>query len=108
MRELKPQLIIPLNDSSNHFEILGKANAVKMRSGLVTLEPGHDVGSHSTKNFEELLIIIEGEGEIEAESAGRMKIAAGQFAYNPPNTQHNVYNTGSYPLRYIYVVSEAV
>jgi quercetin dioxygenase-like cupin family protein len=78
-----------------------------MRSGLVTLAPGKDVGTHSTEDYEEMIIILEGQGELEAEGAGRRAIGAGQVAYNPPDTRHNVINTGDGPLRYIYVVSKA-
>jgi len=108
MDNLQPLVITPPAAGNDYFEILGRASAVKMRSGLVTLMPGKDVGSHSTKNYEELIVVLAGDGEIEAGINGRKKISAGQFAYNPPHTQHNVFNTGSAPLRYIYVVSEAI
>jgi mannose-6-phosphate isomerase-like protein (cupin superfamily) len=94
------------NDSEKHFEILGRGDSVTMRSGLVTLLPGGDVGSHSTENYEELLIILDGVGEMEAAGI-RHKISKGQIAYNPPQTIHNVYNTGKEPLKYIYVVAKA-
>src|SRR5512139_1998179 len=105
---LKPLIISPPNDLNDYFEILGKSASAKMRSGLVTLMPGQDVGAHNTKNYEELIIVLNGEGQIEAGTEGRRKISGGQIAYNPPNTEHNLFNTGITPLRYIYVVSEAL
>ena len=95
-------------DQSEYFEILGKSNAVSMHSGLVTLEPGKDVGKHSTENHEELIVVLDGEGEIEADGAIRTKIKKGQIAYNPPQTEHNLFNTGAKPLRYIYIVARAI
>ncbi|MCK4857327.1 MAG: cupin domain-containing protein [candidate division Zixibacteria bacterium] len=106
MRE--PMVIdLPL-EKPDYFEILSKANAVRMRSGLVTLQPGEDCGLHSTEDYEEMIVILEGQGEIETEGIGRRRIAKGQVAYNPPETEHNVHNTGTEQLRYIYVVSKAV
>jgi len=99
--------ILDLPSCGEYIEILGKHNAYCMRSGLVTLAPGQDVGMHSTEDFEEMIIVLEGDGELETDSLGRRKIARGQVAYNPPDTRHNVINTGETRLRYIYVVSKA-
>jgi quercetin dioxygenase-like cupin family protein len=99
--------VIDLPNDGGYFEIIGKQGAYRMRSGMVTLEPCQEVGQHSTEDYEEIIIILEGEGELESEGIGRMKIARGQVAYNPPDTRHNVINTGDGPLRYIYIVSKA-
>ena len=104
---LTPLVIDLPQDSADYFEILGKTKAVTMRSGLVTLQPGQEVGSHNTENYEELIIVLEGSGEVETEGIGRRPIAQGQVAYNPPHTQHNVINTGSALMRYIYIVAKA-
>jgi len=94
-------------DSAEYFEILGKSDTVSMRSGMVTLAPGQDVGAHSTENYEELLIVLDGAGELNA-AGSAVSIRKGQVAYNQPRTIHNVKNTGTIPLRYIYVVAKAV
>jgi len=98
---------LPL-DKTDYFEILNESNAVKMRSGMVTLQPGEDCGSHNTEDYEELIIVLEGCGEVETEGTGKREIRKGQVAYNAPETEHNVRNTGSELLRYIYVVSKAI
>lgn len=97
----------PLPDSNEYVRLLSKDDAVRMRSGMMTLAPGADCGAHSTDNYEELIICLAGAGEIESEGLGRRPIAAGQYAYNPPHTRHNVFNTGTERLRYIYVVAPA-
>jgi len=102
---LTPLVIDLPQGSTDYFEILGKTKAVTMRSGLVILKPGHEVGSHNTENYEELIIVLEGSGEVETEGVGRRPIAKGQVAYNPPHTQHNMINTGSAAMRYIYIVA---
>jgi mannose-6-phosphate isomerase-like protein (cupin superfamily) len=95
-------------DGSEYFEILGKSNAERLRSGLVTLMPGRDVGWHSTETYEELLVILNGCGKLLSKGHADMDIACGQIAYNPPQTEHNVINTGPEPLRYIYIVAPGV
>jgi len=81
--------------------------ALNLRSGLVRLEPGRDVGRHSTGENEEMLVILAGEGFLECDGCGRMEIAGGQVAYVPPHTLHNVLNRGTAPLAYVYVVTRA-
>lgn len=76
-----------------------------MRSGFVVLKPGQDVGAHSTGSHEELIIILGGRGAVEAEGLGRVDVGGSRVIYIPPDTMHNVFNTGDEPLRYIYVVA---
>jgi len=97
----------PLPETHEYTRLLSKEEGVRMRSGLVTLEPGKDCGWHSTDNYEELIICLAGAGEVETEGTGRRPIAAGQYAYNPPDLRHNVFNTGTALMRYIYVVAPA-
>jgi quercetin dioxygenase-like cupin family protein len=97
------------DDNTKYFSILNnKQNCLKLHSGMVSLQPGESVGEHSTDDHEELIIVLSGRGELEADGLGRVKIAAGQIAYNPPNTKHNVINSGNEPLRYIYVVTKVL
>ncbi|HOX95036.1 MAG TPA: cupin domain-containing protein [Syntrophales bacterium] len=95
-------------DGGPYAEIMKPPRTVTMRSGLVTLAPGKDVGLHSTENNEEMLVILEGHGEVELEGFGRMAIAAGRTAYVPPKTRHNILNKGSGPLKYVFIVSKAI
>jgi quercetin dioxygenase-like cupin family protein len=87
--------------------LLSKDDAVGMRSGLMILQPGQDCGWHSTDNYEELIICLAGAGELASEESPRHALAAGQYAYNPPRSRHNVFNTGAEVMRYIYVVAPA-
>ena len=76
-----------------------------MRSGFVLLLPGQDVGPHNTGDHEEMIIAIAGEGRLELEGRSPTMFPAGWVAYVPPQTQHNVINTGAVPLKYLYVVA---
>ena len=90
-----------------HLPLLTGDNARRMRAGMVTLAPGEECGRHSTEAYEELLIILEGSGEAELEGHGALPVTAGQVAYIPPGTFHNVRQGGAGPLRYVYVVAPA-
>jgi quercetin dioxygenase-like cupin family protein len=92
-------------DEVKYHEILGSSQSVSMRSGLVCLHSGENVGSHNTGKREELLVILDGTAEVEIEGLGRQNIHKGCVAYIPPNTQHNVFNVDTEPLRYLYIVS---
>jgi mannose-6-phosphate isomerase-like protein (cupin superfamily) len=97
-------LFLP-KDGIKHFAILDSSRSIQMRSALVTLQPGENVGSHNTGMHEELLVILEGVGEIEAQGVGKQRVSEQSVVYISPSNQHNVSNVGSTPLRYIYVVS---
>jgi len=107
MSNLAPFVLALPSDDTGHVEILGRTRGVAMRSGFVVLQPGQDVGVHSTEHCEELILVLCGHGEVEAEGLGRSEVGENHVAYIPPGTSHNVFNVGSEPLRYIYVVAPA-
>jgi oxalate decarboxylase/phosphoglucose isomerase-like protein (cupin superfamily) len=78
-----------------------------MRSGVVLLRPGCAVGRHNTGGREELIVVLEGRGEVRVEAAAPLAVSAGTGAYVPPGRDHDVVNTGEAPLRYVYVVATA-
>lgn len=92
-------------DGIKYHEILKSTQSATMQSGLVNLQSGQDVGSHTTGKHEELLVILEGIGEVELEGFSRQRIQKGCIVYIPPATQHNVFNVDTLPLRYLYIVS---
>ena len=83
----------------------GPPSTVRMKSGLVSLEPGETVGTHSTDNKEELIIVMEGNGQMVFDGYNSVKLSVGENAYCPPHTEHNILNNSDKILRYIYVVS---
>ena len=99
---------VSLNEKPEYQRILeGKPQTFGMRSGRVHLEPGKACGQHSTKNHEELLVFLAGQGELQIGGGARHPVGVGQVAYIPPETVHDVSNTGSAPLVYIYCVAPA-
>jgi mannose-6-phosphate isomerase-like protein (cupin superfamily) len=73
----------------------------------VRLKPGAAVGWHTTGQNEGSLVILHGQGEALIDGRDKQSFAAPAFAYIPPNTRHNVSNTGKEMLEYVYVVAPA-
>ena len=95
-------------DKDKYTPILKPPASVLMRSGFVQLAVGQEIGRHSTEDNEEMLIILKGRGNVEIEGYPLLKVKGGKIAYVPPRTYHNVSNTGSAMLKYIFVVSKAI
>jgi quercetin dioxygenase-like cupin family protein len=100
--------VAPLPAGGAYLPLIAPTRSVSMRSGVVTLEPGAAIGWHSTGPNEELIICLVGAGVLAVEGQPDRPLAAGQFAYNPPQTPHNVINRGDEPLQYIFIVAPAV
>jgi mannose-6-phosphate isomerase-like protein (cupin superfamily) len=105
--DTKKPFIIKLNDGEEYQRLLpGAPVTYGMKSGRVYLKPGAECGEHSTKENEEQLVFLEGEGSaIIAEET--MHVGKGKIVYIPPETAHNIKNTGSKPLVYIFCVAPA-
>jgi len=98
----------PLECPSGDCPLLqGAPQTTGMRSGFVRLKPGATVGWHTTGQNEESLVILRGQGEALINDHEKQSFAAPAFAYVPPNTRHNVSNTGKDLLEYVYVVAPA-
>ena len=110
-------LTIPLTCSQGDCSVLtGAPQTTGMRSGFVRLKPGETVGWHTTGKNEEALVVLHGKGNALIEGpSGRgsrgvqpgMPFVAPALVYIPPDTRHNVENTGSDLLEYEYVVAPA-
>lgn len=83
----------------------GSPQTTGMRSGFVRLKPGESVGQHSTQEHEEALVVLQGEGKAEVEGREAVLISSRMLAYIPPHSRHNVTNTGTEMLEYVYVVA---
>ena len=96
-------------EKTNEYQPLlqGRWRTSAMRAGRVFLLPGQDCGQHSTNSHEELLVFLAGEGELIVEKDTPFQVGVGRISYIPPETTHNVRNTGDEPLIYIYCVAPA-
>jgi len=94
---LQPHLI--------HEEFISpQLNSHKMRVGLVRLKDGQNVGVHSTgEKCEEVLFIIDGCGTLIVKEKMH-SLKAGDCVHIPPQTKHDVTNSASEDLIYMYIV----
>ncbi|MFQ5953203.1 MAG: cupin domain-containing protein [Candidatus Omnitrophota bacterium] len=98
--------VIKLKGDEKYQRLLGgMPETLGMKSGYMTLKPGKSVGEHSTDSKEEAIVILQGRGEIFC--SGKPPIVAEEktLVYIPPDTKHDVKNTGTDILKYIYIVS---
>ena len=94
-------------DASYLLLLGGPPETASMRSGLVTLAPGKAIGRHDTETYEEMLVPLAGEGELRLAGQAPIRIHPGMITYAPAHTEHDVVNTGSGTLRYIFIVAKA-
>jgi mannose-6-phosphate isomerase-like protein (cupin superfamily) len=73
----------------------------------MVLAPSKSVGKHSTRDNEEAIVVLSGTGEIKIIGGSTLHLRPDCVAYCPPNTEHNVTNTGTDTLRYVYIVAKA-
>lgn len=100
-------LSMKLNSQPEYQPLLtGQPQTHGMRSGRVYLKPGEDCGTHSTEANEEMLTFLAGKG---VSLTGKQEIARevgkDSIVYVPPFTVHNIKNTGTEPLVYVYCVA---
>lgn len=98
-------LVIDLNELAEYQRLLeGRPQTCGMRSGRVYLQTGQACGQHSTEQKEEMLIFLSGRGKLLIGEKESFEVGQGKVSYIPPYTSHDVKNTGSEPLIYIYCV----
>jgi len=103
-----PKVISTDVPGKDYLQLLGgPPETVTMRSGRVILAPGKSVGKHSTGDNEEVLVILEGQGEMRITGGETLSLNHSVIAYCPPHKEHDVLNTGTGLLRYVYIVAKA-
>jgi mannose-6-phosphate isomerase-like protein (cupin superfamily) len=99
--------VIDISDDAKYQNLLdGRPQTYGMRSGRVYLQPGETCGRHTTEQHEEMLIFLAGRGiALIGEQQTTFEVGQGKVSYIPPHTTHNIKNTGTGPLVYIYCVA---
>ncbi len=100
-------LVMDLSDKAEYQPLLtGEPQTHGMRSGRVYLQPGESCGEHSTGAHEEQLVFLSGKGTaLIGKEQTAYEIGQGKIIYIPPYTIHDMKNTGTEPLVYIYCVA---
>ena len=102
----KDVIVVELNDKPEYQRLLAPLEQTHgIKVGRVHLTPGSDCGRHNTENKEELLVFLTGTGQAIIEDNAPLEVGQGKVAYIPPNTNHNIKNTGTKPLIYIFCVT---
>ena len=100
--------IARLESGSKYQRLFNKdSGTCGMKSGHVILKPGEEIGEHSTENSEEALAILKGKGQLVINKEEVLNIEDNTVLYIPPETLHNVKNTGGGILEYIFLTSNA-
>jgi quercetin dioxygenase-like cupin family protein len=108
INQLQPKVIQLDPGDQSYFKLLsGPPETRSIKSGLVTLSPGKSIGLHNSQSNEEVIIPLAGCGELRLTDHASIELKTGLIAYVPPQTEHDVINTGSLDLRYIFIVVKA-
>jgi mannose-6-phosphate isomerase-like protein (cupin superfamily) len=98
---------IKLDSKERYTRLFSTKNgdALSLRCGHVTLQQDESIGEHNTENSEEVLVILRGKGELYVKGYEKLMFEKDTALYVPPNTIHNVRNTGKTALEYIFITS---
>ncbi len=94
-------------DSSDFALLKGEPDTRSLRSALVTLAAGKAVGVYNTGVNEEMLVPLEGQGEVRLADHAPVLLKPGVITYAPAHTEHDVVNTGTGRLRYLVISAKA-
>ena len=99
--------VIKFEENNEYQPLLkGSPQTRGMRAGRVFLQAGASIGEHSTEGHEELLTFLSGKGTAYiGNDRTPHEVGAGKVAYIPPHTTHNIKNTSTKPLIYVYCVA---
>jgi len=93
-------------DTVHYVPLLEPPVSKALESGCVNRLPGTSGSEHTTGDYEEMLVILRGEGEVVVAGGEPMAVHAGEIAYIPPHTKHFVRNTGDEVLQYVFIVTD--
>lgn len=99
--------LIKLDSTEKYQRLFSKELGTSgIKSGHVILKPGENIGEHTTLDREEVIIVLKGKGEAVINKDNILKIEQNIVLYIPSKTSHDIKNTGSGILEYIFVTSD--
>ena len=100
--------LVNLESGQKYQRLFSKDSGTRgIKSGHVILEPGENIGEHTTSGREEVIIILRGSGDVKINKDKILKVSANAVIYIPPETMHDVKNTGEGILEYVFVTTQA-
>jgi mannose-6-phosphate isomerase-like protein (cupin superfamily) len=102
--------VMELQDSTTHYQpiLTGPPQTNGMESGFVVINPGMSGSQHSSKGYEEAIIVFSGSVEMRISGGPSVKLKSNSVAYCPTQTIHSIHNTGTIPLKYVYVAAKVI
>ncbi|PIR97692.1 MAG: hypothetical protein COT91_00055 [Candidatus Doudnabacteria bacterium CG10_big_fil_rev_8_21_14_0_10_41_10] len=95
-------MIVKKISSAGKLLDLNETRKIKFHN--IILEPGQEVGIHTTKNREEVIVVLKGVATIELEGEDDINVEKDYLIYIPSGKKHNVKNTGNQTLHYFVFV----
>jgi mannose-6-phosphate isomerase-like protein (cupin superfamily) len=103
-----PKIFTFDTDSDQYQELLnGKKDSSVFFSGVVSLNPNSAGELHSTDEYEELIILFQGDAVIKFKNHEPLIIKFGEVALIPKETEHQVINNENRVFKYIYVATQS-
>ena len=107
MTDLKEAKLIKLESKEKYQRLLSdKLGSHGIKAGHVALKPGEQIGEHSTDGKEEVIIILKGRGVAIIGKKNILNIDKDVVLYIRPDINHDIKNTGSESLEYIFITSK--
>lgn len=98
--------LIKLGTKDKYQRLLNEdSGTCGIKSGHVILKPGENIGKHATEDREEVVVVLKGRGEVKIGDQGTLKIRRNTVLYVPPQTIHDIKNTSSEILEYVFITS---
>ena len=108
MADFSKAKIVKLDPSSKYQRLFSRdSGTCGIKSGHVILKKGEEIGEHSTNDLEEVLVILKGKGQLVINKKVSLDFEDNAALYVSPGTIHNVKNTGSGALEYVFITSNA-
>ena len=108
MKNAEGARLIRLESTDRYQSLLAKGSgSYGIKSGHVVLKPEESVGRHSTGDREEEIVFLKGSGEARIGNATILKIEPSTVLYIPPKVIHDIKNTGTELLEYIFITARA-
>lgn len=104
-----PKIITFNPDTTIYQEICdGDKDSTVFYSGVVTMAPGKSGHVHSTEIYEEMIMVLSGQAQVRITNGKNLDLEYGNIGFIPPDTEHQVFNTGTTSLKYIYVAVKSI
>lgn len=97
---------VKLDSSEKYQRLLNPATETSgIKAGHVILKSNENIGEHTTGGREEIIIILKGKAEVKIGKGDTMNIEKDEVLYIPPQTGHDIKNSGPEILEYIFITS---